>query len=204
MRKYLEVSGSGSAAAIPDRLDLHLSVTALGPGVAAALAEVDQRVRDLGTALREQGVDPGDLKTTSSSVYEEYTGPENTRAGFRASQDLTVRIADFERISDVLSAALDATGDTFRLNYVAWDLAENTEVFRQARQAAVEDARAKASELADLVGAELGDLLRITEVTGPAGAPGRFLAAKADTGGFAPERGTHQVEVAVQVRWALR
>lgn len=203
MRKYLEVSGVGSAAATPDRLDLHLSVTALSPGIAAALAEVDQRVRDLGIALRELGVDPGDLRTTSSSVYEEYAGPENIRAGFRASQDLTVRIADLDRISDVLSAALGATGDSFRLNHVAWDLAEDAEVLRQARQAAVSDARAKASELADLVGAELGELLRITESSGSAGPATRFAAAKADAGGFAPERGTHQVEVAVQVRWAL-
>lgn len=203
MTKYLEVTGSGAATQVPDRLDLNLTVTAVRPGVSEALAQVNDQVRALGAALRAHGVADADLRTTSSSVFEEYAGPQNARAGFRASQDLRVRVAVLASLSEVFATAVDTVGDDFRLNQISWGIADESELVSRARTAAFEDARAKAGELAALAGATVGELLRITETSGSAGPVQRFALAKAGASDFAPEQGTSQVDVSVITRWAL-
>lgn len=203
MTKYLEVTGSGAATQVPDRLDLHLSVTTVRPGVADALAQAGHQSQALAAVLREHGIADADLRTTSSSVHDEYAGPDNTRSGYRATQDLTVRVADLPRLSALLDAAVDTVGDDFRLNHLSWGIADESDLVSRARAAAFEDARAKAAELAALAGATLGELLRITETSGSAGPVPRFALAKADAGGFAPEQGTSQVDVSVITRWSL-
>ena len=201
MKKYLEVSGTGVANAVPDRLDLTLSVTAVRPGVGEALAQVDAQVGQLGRVLREHGVGDADLRTTGTSVFEEYAGPDNARAGFRASHDLAVRVVALERLSDVVAAAVDAVGDDLRINQVSWGTAESGELVSRARAAAFEDARAKATELAGLAGAELGALLRVSESAGGYAPLAKLAVAGA---GYAPEPGSSRIEITVQTRWALR
>ncbi|MET3960190.1 uncharacterized protein YggE [Marmoricola sp. OAE513] len=203
MKRYLEVTGSGVATGIPDRLDLSLSVTAVRPGVAAALTEVDERVAALGVVLREHGVAEGDIRSTGSTVHEEYAGPDNARAGFRASHDLSVRVGDLTSLGDLVAAATGSAGDAFRLQGITWGVADESELASRARAAAYQDARGKAEELAALAGRELGPLLRLAETDGAGPVP-RFALAKADDRGFAPERGSHRVEITLMSRWALR
>jgi len=200
---YVEVTGTGAATQAPDRIDLSLSVTAVRPGVAEALAHVDQQVAALASALRGVGVPGNDLQTTSSTVHEEYGGPESTRVGYRAGQDLTVRVADLEALPVVLGAAVDAVGDDLRMNGLGWAVADETTLVRRARAAAYEDARAKADELAGLSGRAVGKLLRITEGAAGNGAIPRLAVAKSDTAGFAPEPGSARVEVSLVTRWSL-
>lgn len=200
MKKYVEVTGTGVATAPPDRIDLSLTITAVRPGVGAALDQVNEQVARLGAVLREHGVAPTDLRTTGSAVFEEYAGADNARAGFRASHDLNIQIASLDNLSAVFAAAVETIGDDFRLNQLNWVIADPSELISRARAAAFDDARAKASELADLAGASLGGLLRISESTGGYGPLPRFALASA---GFAPEPGSNRVEITVATRWSL-
>ena len=199
MARYLEVVGTGAATAPPDRLDLYVSITAVRPDVGTALDHLGDQVRALGTALRTDGVE--DLRTTSSNVSEEY-GPEQAPIGFRASQDLRIRLSDPAGVSAVIAAAVHAVGDDFRLSHLAWSVANEQPLLQSAREAAFADARAKAEALATLAGAEVGRLLRLVEHEGFGGGVVRLAAAKADAG-FAVERGENRVEVSLTARWAL-
>ncbi|RNL64817.1 DUF541 domain-containing protein [Nocardioides marmoriginsengisoli] len=202
MSNFIEVTGNGAATQAPDRIDLHIAVSLVRPGVAEALDAVNSRVRDLGVALREAGLGDADIRTTHSNVSEEYGGPDNARSGYRAGQDLQLRVADLGRLDEVLAAAVAAAGDDFRMSHLAWAISDPAALMEQARAAAFEDARAKAEQLAALTGAELGALRRIVEGYGGGGVP-RLAMAKADAAGFAPERGSSQVETSLTVRWAL-
>jgi len=203
MGNYLEVTGRGVAAQAPDRLDLHVSLTAVRDSVAEALGQVNQRVAAVSVAVRERGVTDADLQTTSSSVSEEYGGPENRRTGYRATQDLRIRITDPDRVSEVLEAAIAAAGDDFRMNHLSWAVADESALAAAAREAAFDDARTKAEQLAALAGRPLGDLRRVVESDGFGGGVPRLALAKADSAGFAPERGLSQVEVSLNIRWSL-
>lgn len=200
MSSFIEVTGTGAATAVPDRLDLFLGVSAVRPAVGAALAHLGARVAALGTALRGAGVADPDLQTTGSSVTEEYA--EGRPAGYRATQDLRVRLQDPDTVSAVLSAALEAAGDDLRLSHLSWAVADEQALAGRARSAAYEDARAKAEQLAALAGRDLGRLRRLTEGSGYGGPVVRLAAAKADAG-FAVERGESRVEVSLTVRWSL-
>jgi uncharacterized protein YggE len=202
MGNFIEVTGHGAAVQAPDRLDLHVSVTLVRAGVAEALEAANQGIRALGAAVREAGLADADLRTTHSGVSDEY-GPEGARNGYRASQDLQLRISDLGRLDDVLSAAVAAVGDDFRMNQLTWAIADPTALLEQARAAAFADAREKAEQLASLAGAGLGAIRRVVESEGFAGPLPRLALAKSDTASFAPEQGTSQVEIALTVRWAI-
>lgn len=200
MSRYLEVVGRGAATQAPDRLDLYVGVSAVREDVGAALAHLGAQVAKLGEALRAQGLSDADLRTTTTSVGEEYR--EGTPNGYRASQDLAVRLDDPDQVSAVIDAAVAAVGDDFRLSHLSWSIADETPLAQAAREAAFADARAKAEALAGLAGGEVGRLLRVTESEGFGGGIVRAVAMKADAG-FAVERGENRVEVSLTTRWAL-
>lgn len=202
MAPHLEVTGSGAATAPPDRLDLHVAVAVLRIDVGSALGDLADRVRALGSAVRETGVAGTDLRTTGSTVYEE-TDEHGARTGFRARQDLRVRLVDPAVASAVVAAAVGAVGDDFRLGHVAWSIADETELAARAREAAFSDAREKAEHLARLAGGSLGELRRVREGSGYGG--GAFKLAELRVGGadFAAEPGECRVEVSLTVRWSL-
>ncbi|MCZ4499503.1 MAG: hypothetical protein JWQ74_2056 [Marmoricola sp.] len=204
---YVEVTGTGAATQAPDRIDLNLGLTAVRPDVGEALAHVDARAAELGAALRSHGLADADIRTTGTSLYEEYAGADGARAGFRAGfragHDLSVRVADASTVSAVVEAAVAAAGNDLRINGLTWSVADDTDLVRRAREAAFDDARAKADELATLAGRSLGALMRITEGPSAGGGIPRLALAKADAAGFAPEPGSSRTEVALVIRWSL-
>lgn len=206
MRRFLEVVGQGAATQTPDRLDLHVSVSLVEPDVGSALTRLAHQVTALGAALRAEGLADADLRTTSSYLSEEYAGSDPTGrpvpAGFRASQDLLVRLGDPEAASAVVAAAVAAVGNDFRLGHLSWTVADESALTDLAREAAFADAREKAAKLAALAGADLGRLLRVSEGAGFGGGVPRLMAAKADSS-FAAERGENRVEVGLSTRWEL-
>lgn len=201
MAPYLEVTGSGAATAPPDRLDLYVAVTLLRPDVGSALGDLADQVRALGTALSDLRPDGVELQTTGSNVYEE-TGHDGTRTGFRAGQDLRVRLHDPGAASTVISAAVGAVGDDFRLGHVAWSVADESALAARAREVAFEDARAKAEHLAALAGGSVGDLRRTVESPGGGGLF-KLAAGGSRAADFAAEPGECRVEVSLTVRWTL-
>lgn len=203
MGRYVEVVGRGAAAQPPDRLDLHVGVSVVAADVGAALARVGTQVARLGHAVRALGLEDRDIRSTHSSVGEEYLGPNAVREGFRADQGLVLRIRDLDAVATVLDAAVTAVGDDFRLQHLAWAVSDEAALADLARTAAFEDARAKASRLADLAGRSLGELQRVTEGESFQGGPFREVALAKASPGFAPERGESQVEVSLTTRWAL-
>lgn len=201
MAPYLEVTGSGAATAPPDRLDLHVAVALLRADVGTALSDLADRVRSLGAALRAADVDGADVQTTGSNVYEE-TDQQGARTGFRATQDLRVRLRDPAAASAVVAAAVDAVGDDFRLGHIAWSIADESELATRAREAAFADAREKAEHLARLAGGSLGELRRSVEGSGHGGTS-KLAATRAGGADFAAEPGECRVEVSLTVRWTL-
>mgnify|MGYP001150845571 CR=1 FL=1 len=72
----------------------------------------------------------------------------------------------------------------------------------RARAEAVADARARAEELAELAGVELGDVLTISEVIGGGVMPVAYERAAMGGGGIAP--GELQLAMQVQVTFAIQ
>ena len=106
-------------------------------------------------------------------------------------------------VGAVLKACADAVGNTFRLESLRLTVQDPAALEDQARKAAYDDARRQASELAQLAGRDLGQVVAIDQPDQRGGpAPMARMAMSAGDGGGV-EAGQHSVEVRLRVRWSL-
>ena len=83
---------------------------------------------------------------------------------------------------------------------------DTTDATNDAREKAIDSAKSKAEDYADLLDVDLGDVLVVTEVSAPSG----VTPILARDGGMAEsvaktqiDLGVQEVSVTVEVRWAL-
>ena len=118
---------------------------------------------------------------------------------------LSVRLRDLASGSGVIAAAVEAGGNNVRLDGMQLGFADAAAVMALARGAAWADARAAASQLAALAGAELGEVASVRQqpvpwAPIPVGGMQRAFAADAMT----VEAGESGVSTSVTVEWELR
>ena len=99
--------------------------------------------------------------------------------GFRVNNQLTVKVRDLDRLSDVLDDAITAGGDAVRVNNISFSVDEPEQYLGEAREQAMQDARERAEQLAALAGVTLGQLRSVSESSASPQALGR--------GGFGAE-----------------
>jgi uncharacterized protein YggE len=205
MDSGITVTGAGSAAAPADLLRVSLGVGHEAGDVAAAVEHVGVKTAAVTAALRAQGVEEGDIRTTGVQVFPAYAIEPARVETYRASHSISVAIKDLDGFGRLLTAAVDAAGNDLTVDHVGFDVADKTGLVVQAREAAFEDARDRAEHLARLAGRALGRLESVEEspLHGPVGLP----IARASKVSLAPfdfgvEPGRQTVEVALTIRWS--
>lgn len=124
--------------------------------------------------------------------------------GYQLTQLIQVTIRDIDTTGDMIDVALDAGAN--RVGSIYFEVEDRAEAVAQARELAVENAREKAEDLADLTGVGLGAPLNIREHSSSA-SPVRMdevaqeeMAADADGGTAAPiQPGQSTVRVDVEI-----
>lgn len=161
----IRVSGIGEVTGTPDTITVGLGVSVLADTVAEASSQAAEKATALIDALTANGVDRDDITTTDYSIYPEYDWRNETETliGYRVSNTVRVKIRNVSQAGDVLDAAVAAVGDDVRVHELYFSIEDNKEMVEAARQAAWEDALAKATQLADLSGRSLGPATSITE-----------------------------------------
>jgi len=199
------VAGHGEMPAAPDTAIVDLGVSIVRPTVAeanTAAAELAQAVID---SVREHGVAGAEIQTTYLSVYPEwqYKDGENTVIGYRATNNLLIRVRQVEAVSDIIDSAVAAGGDNVTLNGIRFEIEDDAQLLREARAAAWADAAAKANQLAELSGLTLGRPVFIDEtVVSPY--PIYFGAGGGQGDGGTPvEPGSVTVSVDLTVRFQM-
>ena len=87
--------------------------------------------------------------------------------GYQVSNRLTVKVRDLDSVGEVIDGVIEAAGDIVRINGINFSLEDSQALEDEARAAAVADLKAKAAQLAELAGVELGRLVYLSEVSGP-------------------------------------
>ena len=130
-------------------------------------AEAMQRVR---ASITGNGVEERDIATRFFNIYPQYDynddgdGPRIT--GYTVNNHIEVKVRDIDRLSDILDQAVTAGGDAIRVGGISFRVDEPEQYADEARMLAVEDARARAQQLADLAGVTLGSARTISESSG--------------------------------------
>lgn len=173
MKRKIVVSGRGEVRSRPDTMTARVGVSLVRDTVAAATQEAADLGTQLVSALRAGGIVEDDIQTADYSIHPEYEHtPHRQRfVGYRVTNTLVVKIRELDQAGSVLDAVSGVAGDEVTIAGVGFAIDDDAELVVAARERAWDDAVAKAGQLADLAGLELGKATLIEETVAEAGHP---------------------------------
>ncbi len=206
--RVITVTGQGKVQVQPDIATVGLGVQTEADTAEDALDENNVRMQDLISTTLESGVAEEDIQTQVlrlQPIYEQPSGDQQqpTLTGYRATNTVQITVRDLANLGVVLDGAVEAGGNT--IDSIQFELSDPEEAARQAREAAMNDATAKAEQLTSLAGAQLGEVLTIDE-QGSSPPPVIFAepAASPSESAVPVQAGSQTVEANVSVSWQIR
>jgi len=166
-RHRITVVGQGSVEVVPDMATISLGVISEAKTGAAAMAQNSETLAEVMTQLTDAGIEARDIQTSNLSLSPRWdsslfnsTGQRKI-VGFEASNTVTVRVRDLDKLGALLDAVVQSGSNTF--NGLNFGLQEPQPTQDAARKVAVADALRKAQLYAAAAGVTLGDVLTISE-----------------------------------------
>lgn len=205
MDRLVTVSATGYAYAEPDRASLTTGVTAEAETAAAALSANSERMQKVVAGLKEAGIDAKDIQTSNFQLEPRYTHPRDGAApeinGYRASNQVTVGVRDLATLGPLFDKLVTLGAN--QMHGLSFEASKAEALKDTARQEAMANARRRAELLAAAAGAEVGEVVTISEESGYSGPrPMAMRAARADS--VPMEAGTETLEARVTVTWRLK
>jgi uncharacterized protein YggE len=161
----ITVTGEGMVSAAPDMASVSLGVTTLAETAADAMSQNNAAMQAVMDRLAAAGIEPRDLQTSNLQLQPNWVQEDPMKTpeirGYTASNMLTARVRDLAILGGVVDAAVKDGANT--LNGLSFEQANPKPAQSQARQSAIKDATAKATELVTAAGASLGKILSISE-----------------------------------------
>lgn len=216
----ISVTGTGSASGTPDIANVEIGVRIQNESISVAFSQANTTLSGVIDAIVSAGVAREDIRTTGLDVYqqERFDGPpmpsesgmaqngEQPQYQYNVTNRVRVIVRDIALVESVLESAVEAgANQIFGLNF---GIEDQDALIQEARLAAVETARNNAEQLAAAVGAELGEVLVISEGQGGGFDPFnvRNMAEAAQGGGLGGatiEPGQLNVTVTVNITYRL-
>jgi uncharacterized protein YggE len=169
--RQVTVVGSGEVQGVPDTLTAEVAIEFVARDVTTAMNQTSERQRWLISDLTDAGVDRKDISTTGVSLQPQYGTSDSAGApitGYEASNTIRVKITP-DSASKVLAAVVDSGGDATRINSVSYSIDDDSQMVRDARERAFNDAKERASQYAELSGLTLGRVISVSELPGDRG-----------------------------------
>ena len=166
MRNSIIVSETGEVYAKPDLVVITFTVVKEAKTVADAMDENSATMNNVIKAVKEQGVEDKDLKTTSFNIHPRYEYSEGTYGkrilvGYEVVQDLQVKIRDLGKIGTIIERATSSGAN--EASDLQMTIDNQDELKKQAREQAITTAKIKAGELASQLGVKLGKIVSFNE-----------------------------------------
>jgi len=166
------VNGVGEVYAKPDTALITFSVKNEAKTVDEALSENVQRMNAVIEAIKEEGIESKNLKTTNLSIYPRYEWhkegseeayPEGKRVlvGYEVVQSLEVKIKDLSMVGKIIEKATEKGAN--QVGSLRFVIDNQEEIKKEARRIAIENAKEKAKELAQQLGVRLGRVFNFSE-----------------------------------------
>ncbi len=165
--RRITVVGQGAVETTPDMATVSMGVITEAKTGAEAMAQNSQALEAVLQQLSAAGIEAGDVQTSNLSLSPRWdnkifsSSGQRKISGFVASNTVTVRVRDLDRLGEVLDAVVQNGANTF--HGLHFGLQEPQPAQDAARQDAVADARRKAQLYAEAAGVTLGDVLTISE-----------------------------------------
>ena len=163
----LWTTGEGKVTAVPDMALLRLGIEAEAKTVAKAQRDAAEAMDRVMKALKSNGVSEKDTQTQQFSIYPVRRWLDDEKReeviGYRVTNMLVAKIREIEKAGTIIDAVAEAGGDLARIENISFTVDDPTPYYKEAREKAIEDAMAKAKQIADVAGIELGKLIYVSE-----------------------------------------
>jgi len=203
--RTVQVTGMGEVKIEPDTAVVRLGVQTDADTAQVAMSQNNSAMVDVVDALESAKIPSRNIQTQTIRLSPRYSsgGPNNeqTLQGYTASNVVEVRTSDLGTLGTLLDQAVKAGANT--IENFSFDTSNSQDVNDQARQAAVEDARHKAEQLAELTNATLGPVLEIQETSSTTPVARQFESPASVAAAVPISPGSQSVITEMQVTWTL-
>ena len=154
----ITVSGEGKVYAIPDVLELAVSVSKNDKKSNVSWEYVQGKSKEIKDILKKYNVEEKNIQTTYLSINPNHYTPDGIylkTPTFTTTQSLSIRVEELQDKTDIASQIIDdmASIPDVLIDSINFDIKDKTELYTQARELAYKKAYQKAKELT-----ALGDL----------------------------------------------
>jgi hypothetical protein len=173
----ITVTGQGKAETPPTIARITFTVQETAGTVAAAQDEASKRTTSALDAIRALGIEDKDVRAEGYQTNPQYANPtpcvpgtpcQGTPriTGYQVSQTIAVKVRNTDAAGEVLQAL--GTAGVQNLSGPSFEVDDESDVMREARGKAIEDARKNAHMLARQLHVHLGDVVSFSENGNPA------------------------------------
>jgi uncharacterized protein YggE len=164
-QRTLNVNGTGLVYLTPDIAYIYIGVHTEMPAASEAMAENTTQTEAVIAAVKQSGVDEKDIRTTNFSIwsfdkYDPISGMNTGEKYYAVDNTVYVTVRALDKLGILLDTVVKAGANN--INSIQFDVADKTAATKQARDAAVQNAKMQAQELADVAGVTLGEISSIS------------------------------------------
>jgi hypothetical protein len=200
--KLITVTGEATVAVAPEAAVIRIGVTSQDKTAREASDANARQMTAVLAAIKGNGVADRDIQTSRLSLQPQYdpnkAGPAHL-TGFQATNQVTVRVRDIDKLPTLLDRAIAAGAN--EMSGIEFVVLEQSKLLDRARDDAVADARRKAELYAKAAGAKLGRVVSMTE-EGSAAPPRPMQTMRAGAVPIAPGEQTLKAVVTVSYELA--
>ena len=163
LARTITVNGTGTVSVLPDKATITMSIVAQDADLSKAQGRASKVTADVLEMTDRMDIPRDKVSTTGASVRPDYRWNRDTNEqelrGYIASRHITVEIDELDKLGEVVEGAVKAGVN--QVTPPQLDTSKRKATYRLALQAAAEDARANAVQLAETLGANLGPVMSI-------------------------------------------
>lgn len=160
----ITVAGTGTTYGEPDMAIVDLGVDSIDPDIIVASTKTDEGVERLLETFTALGIDRKDVRTSYFNTFRETpygTDGSPGEAVYHVQNIMSITVRDISKVGQLVSESIAAGANV--VNHIHYTLSNSSELEREARTLAMQNATSKAQELAELANVDLGDIVMITD-----------------------------------------
>jgi uncharacterized protein YggE len=164
----ITVVGEGEVSAAPDVAYISLGVESTGGTAKAAMDANAANMNQVVEKIKALGIEEKDIQTSGlnlNPVYDNkrFDQPDQTPTivGYRASNQVTITIADVSRAAEVLDGVVDVGANS--VSGLQFSIKDDSQLRQQALATAVKKAEDKGKALADALGVGITGVSSVVE-----------------------------------------
>lgn len=162
--REITISGEGRVFAVPDIALIQFGVVSEGTKIGDIVKENTEKMNSILKEIKDLGIEEKDIKTTTYSLSPRYEWTEDGKRvfkGYTLTQEIRVKIRNFEKIGEALEKATEKGANL--VGDLQFSIDDPEKVRQEARKEAIEKAKIKAVQLSQDSGLKLVKLVNIYE-----------------------------------------